>query len=453
MSEVVAIVLAAGQGTRMKSAKAKVLHRIAGRSLVEWSVGSALEAGASECVVVVGHAREEVQAVLEARFGDRVRFAVQEEQRGTGHAVACAMEALEGRAGSVLVTYGDCPLVRSETLAELIDAGDKERCALVTAHLDDPTGYGRIIRDRYRVSRIVEQADCDESQAAISEVNPGLYCFDLGFLRDALKALRSDNAQGELYLTDVVGAAGSVADVLGDMTELRGINDRAQLAECAQSMRLRIATQLAREGVGITDLANTFIDADCVVEPDAVLEPGVHLRGRCRVASGARIDVGCVLEDVSVAAGAYLQPYTVARESSVGERAQVGPFAHLRPETELGEDSKVGNFCETKKTRVGKGSKVNHLAYVGDGIIGEEVNVGAGVIFCNYDGKKKHTTVLEDGVFVGSDSQLIAPLTIGKGAYVASGTTVTRDVPADALAISRTRQQNKEGYASRLKGR
>lgn len=453
-TEVVAIVLAAGQGTRMKSERAKVLHRIAGRALVEWSVGAALEGGADECVVVVGHARDQVIEVLEARFGERVRFVVQEEQNGTGHAVACAMDALKERDGHVVVTYGDCPLVRGETLAALIDAGRSERCALLVAHLDDPHGYGRIVRDDGRVQRIVEHADCDEAQRAITEVNPGLYCFELAFLRAALSNLKSDNAQGELYLTDVIAAAqGSVADIHGQMSELRGVNDRAQLAECAQSMKLRINRALAKSGVGITDLEAIYIDADCEVMPDATLEAGVHLRGTCRVEAGARIDVGCVLEDVEVASDAYLQPYTVARQSTIGSRAQVGPFSHLRPLTELGEGSKVGNFCETKKTVVGEGSKVNHLAYVGDGVIGKGVNIGAGVIFCNYDGHRKHVTTLEDGVFIGSDSQLVAPLTVGVGAYVASGTTVTKDVPADALAISRTKQQNKEGYASRLKAR
>ena len=237
------------------------------------------------------------------------------------------------------------------------------------------------------------------------------------------------------------------------MDELRGVNDRVELAECGHTLRRRIARKLARDGVNVVDLDNIYVDADVIVETGATLAPGVHLRGACHVGSDATIDVGCVLTDVKVEAGATLLPYTVASESRIGPKAAVGPFSHLRPNTDLGEGTKVGNFCETKKTRLGKGSKVNHLAYVGDGQIGEGVNVGAGVIFCNYDGVRKHTTTLEDGAFIGSDSQLVAPITVGKGAYVGSGSTVTKDVPAGALAVSRVKQVNKEGYADRLRAR
>lgn len=455
----VALVLAAGKGTRMKSDRPKVVHAVAGRPMVAWPVQAALEAGADRCVVVVGHGAEEVTSALEARFGDRVGFVEQPEQRGTGHAVQCALPALEGFEGRVLILYGDTPLLRAETLRTLVDgaAGGEGPLAMLTAELEDPSGYGRILRDSTgRVIGVREHRDATEQERALREVNPGLYAVDAPFLRESIAALSSDNAQGELYLTDVVASAagrGGVTTLLRDMDEMRGVNDRYELAVADRLLRLRINRRLAEEGVTVRDPDGTWIDGDCVVDPGAVLEAGVHLRGRCRVAAGAHIDVGCVLTDVEVGPGAYLKPYSVAERSRIGEAAQVGPFAHLRPDTELGPSARVGNFVETKKTRMGRGSKANHLAYVGDGDIGEDVNIGAGTIFCNYDGFQKHTTVLEDGVFIGSDSQLVAPIRVGKGAYVASGTTVTSDVPADALAISRTRQKNKEGFAARLRKR
>lgn len=456
MSDVVGVILAAGMGTRMKSETPKVLHEIGGRPLVAWVVQAALDAGVDRCVVVVGHAKEQVERTLRARFGDKVAFAEQTEQKGTGHATACALPAIEGHEGHVLVLYGDCPLIPAALLGEVIAETGAAHLGLVTAELAEPTGYGRILRDKGVVKGIREERDCSADERAITEVNPGIYCIDAGFLREAVQKLDTNNEQGELYLTDLVEMAsqtGTVATVSGDMATLRGVNDRWELAQVGQAMRARINEALAREGVGIVDPASTFIDADCAIEADATIQPGVHLRGACRVEAGAVIGVGSVLTDVVVEAGAVLLPYTVASASRVGPRASVGPFSHLRPQTDMGEGSKVGNFSETKKTVIGKGSKVNHLAYVGDGQIGEGVNVGAGVIFCNYDGVQKHTTTLEDGVFVGSDSQLVAPITVGKGAYVASGSTVTKDVPADALAVSRTRQSNKEGYASRLRAR
>ena len=454
-----AIILAAGEGTRMKSKLPKVLHEIAGRTLVSWVVQSALDAGAARCLVVVGHGRGDVERELVARFGDRVEMVLQPEQRGTGHAVRCAMEAEEGLDGRLLVLYGDCPLMPSALLRDLIDraAGAGADLALVTATLDDPFSYGRIERDAEdRVQRIVEDRDCSPEQRRLREVNPGLYAIEASFLREAISRLSPDNAQGQLYLTDVVELAaqrGEVVDLEGDMADLTGVNDQRDLAMAAATRRRRINEELAQSGVVIDDLDTVYVDAGCEVEPGARLGANVHLRGRCVVRTGARIDVGSVLTNVFVDEGANVLPYTVAAESTIGPGAQVGPFSHMRPDTTLGPRTKVGNFSETKKTTLGAGSKVNHLSYVGNGEIGEGVNIGAGTIFCNYDGETKHTTVLEDGVFIGSDTQLIAPVTIGKGAYVASGTTVTRDVPEDALAMSRTMLENKEGYAARLRAR
>lgn len=455
----VAIVLAAGQGTRMKSELPKVLHEVAGRPLVAWPVETARRAGAHDVVVVVGYGRGAVEASLENMFARGVRTALQDRQLGTGHAVKCALPALEGWDGTVVVLYGDCPLVPRQALLELLEAGTEGDVplAMLTANLDDPSGYGRIVRDADgRVTAIREHRDCSEEELGITEVNPGIYAIESGFLRQSIERLSTDNAQGELYLTDLVAMASEgagVATVDWDMRELRGVNDRWELAEADVFMRERILRQHAVEGVTIRAPHATWIDADVRIEAGAVIEPGVVLRGRCVIGADAHIDVGCVLEDVTVAEGAWLKPYTVALDSEIGPRAQTGPFSHLRPQSVMGPESRIGNFVEMKKTRLGKSSKANHLAYLGDGEIGEGVNVGAGTIFCNYDGVQKHTTVLEDGSFIGSDSQIVAPVRIGKGAYVGTGTTVTRDVPDDALAISRTKQVNKEGYASRLRAR
>ena len=458
VNDFVAVVLAAGQGTRMKGERAKVLHEVAGRPMVSWSVETARLAGAREVVVVIGHGRDEVKAALDARFEGKVKTAVQDEQLGTGHAVKCALPAIEGWDGLVVILYGDCPLVPPACIEALVGAAHEGSAplALVTAELADPSGYGRILRDHGSITGIREHRDCSQTERAIKEVNPGIYAVESSFLRSSLERLSSNNAQGELYLTDLVGIAaesGNVGSVSWDMLDLRGVNDRWELAEADRRMREHILREHAIAGVTIRAPHTTFVDADVHIERDAVLEPNVVLRGRTVVGEGARIDVGCVLEDVRVAAGAWLKPYTVAAQSTIGERAQTGPFSHIRPASELGPDTRIGNFVETKKTRMGKGSKANHLAYLGDGVIGEDVNVGAGTIFCNYDGVRKHTTVLEDGSFVGSDTQIVAPVTVGKGAYVATGTTVTKDVPPDALALSRVRQVNKEGYASLLRAR
>ncbi len=452
-----AIVLAAGAGTRMKSNLPKVLHRVAGRPLVSWVVDAALTAGAEHCFVVVGHGRTAVERELENTFGDAVRCVLQPEQLGTGHAVGCVLDAETALTGRVLVAYGDCPLIPSSLMSGIVGEADRGQAAvgLVTATLEQPAGYGRILRDASgSVLRIVEDRDCTAAQRSIDEINPGLYAFDLPFLRSAVAALSTENAQGELYLTDVVEQAasrGSVATIAAFGDDILGVNDPRDLAICAGRARRRIAEALALSGVSVTDLDALYVDASCEVEAGAALGAQVHLRGRCVVRAGATIDTGCVLTDVVVEADARVLPYSVAVDSTIGRGANVGPFSHLRPKTRLGPRSKVGNFSETKNTTVGEGSKVNHLSYVGDGQIGSGVNIGAGTIFCNYDGERKHTTVLEDGVFIGSDSQLIAPLTVGRGAYVASGTTVTRNVPEDALAVSRTKQENKEGYAARLR--
>jgi bifunctional UDP-N-acetylglucosamine pyrophosphorylase/glucosamine-1-phosphate N-acetyltransferase len=458
---VTAVILAAGQGTRMKSARPKVLHELCGRPMIHHVVDAAFAAGAASVVVVVGHGRDEVRAYLQAAFGERVRTAVQDVQAGTGHAVRCALPALAlgGDAERVLVLYGDTPLLEPAELAGLgraLDVEPSAPLAMLTVRVPDPTGYGRIVRDQAgRVVRIVEHKDASADERAIDEINPGIYLARAGFLREAVGRLTPNNAQGELYLTDVVAmasAAGGVAPVVSrDAASLAGINDRAQLAAAEELLYGRIAD--AHRRAGATLRAGVRVDASVVVEPEAVIEHGVVLRGQTRIGAGARVDVGSVLTDVTVAEGATLKPYTIAQSSTIGARAQIGPFSHLRPDSHVEADAHVGNFVETKKTTLRRGAKANHLAYLGDGEIGEGANIGAGTIFCNYDGFRKHRTEIGAGAFVGSDSQIVAPVRIGDGAYVATGTTVTRDVPAGALAISRVRQENKEGYADRLKGR
>ncbi|MGE0788245.1 MAG: bifunctional UDP-N-acetylglucosamine diphosphorylase/glucosamine-1-phosphate N-acetyltransferase GlmU [Sandaracinaceae bacterium] len=452
-----ALVLAAGEGTRMKSDLPKVLHPVAGRPMVHWPIAAALDAGAERVVAVLGHGHAEVEASLRARFGDRVAVALQLERLGTGHAAQCGLPALEGYEGDVVILYGDVPAIEPEAITKMVEARGDRPLAMLTCTVDDPTGYGRMVRGPDgAIAAIVEHKDATEAERAIREINPGVYVAQSSFLRDALAALRKDNAQGELYLTDVVSAAvkgGGTATVPWRLESLLGVNDRAQLAEADRRVRRRIAVRHAKAGVTIRDLDRVDIEADVTIGKDAVIEPNVTLRGATSIGERARIDVGCVLTDVQVDADAELLPYTVASESHVGEKASTGPFSHLRPGSDMGPESKIGNFVEMKETVLGKGSKANHLAYLGDGIVEGGVNIGAGTIFCNYDGFSKHTTVLEEGCFIGSDSQLVAPIRVGKGAYVATGTTVTLDVPADALAVGRAKQSNKEGYAARLRAR
>jgi bifunctional UDP-N-acetylglucosamine pyrophosphorylase/glucosamine-1-phosphate N-acetyltransferase len=452
-----AVILAAGQGTRMKSALPKVLHPVCGAPMVLWVVRTALASGASRVVVVVGHGRHAVEAELWSRFGREVEVAVQAEQRGTGHAVQCGIEPLAGYEGDVALLVGDAPLLEREAIEALVSArrAAKAQVALLTSTDGDATGYGRILRDESdRVIGVREHKDASPEERAIQEWNAGIYVADAAFLRGALRKLEPANAQNEIYLTDVVALArGAAVAVPWRAESVLGVNDRYQLAEVERAMRIRIAKRLGESGVTVRDPTTLYADADVTIEPEAILEPNVVLRGKTKIGAGARVDVGCVLDDVEVAPGAILKPYTVATQSKIGEGAQVGPFSHLRPDSELGPDTHVGNFVELKKTTMGKGSKANHLAYLGDGVVGENVNVGAGTIFCNYDGFQKHVTTLEDGCFIGSDSQLVAPVRVGKNAYVGTGTTVTRDVPSDALAVGRAKQSNKDGYAPRLRAK
>jgi bifunctional UDP-N-acetylglucosamine pyrophosphorylase / glucosamine-1-phosphate N-acetyltransferase len=381
---------------------------------------------------------------------------VQAEQLGTGHAARCALPLL-GEARGAFLLYGDTPQIESSLLRGLADAWSAQPGAamgMVTCRLSNPTGYGRVLRGPDgSVVAIREQRDCTPDEAAVNEVNPGVYIFSTEFLRDALPRLKAQNAQGEFYLTDTIEMAvpQGLATVEAEAGPLAGINDRAQLQAAAAAVHARVAERWRHEGATVR--AGAVIDDTVTLSADCTIEPHTVLRGQTRVGPGARIDVGSVLDDSEVAAGAYVKPYSVLTQARVGEKAQIGPMAHLRPGSVIGVDAHIGNFVETKNTTLHRGAKANHLAYLGDGEIGEEANVGAGTIFCNYDGFQKHRTTIGPRAFIGSDSQLVAPVTIGEGAYVATGTTVTKDVPPDALAIARTPQQNKEGYAARLRGR
>jgi bifunctional UDP-N-acetylglucosamine pyrophosphorylase/glucosamine-1-phosphate N-acetyltransferase len=460
LSNVAAVILSAGEGTRMKSALSKALHHVCGRPLVHHSVQAALDAGCPEVVVVVGHGAEAVTAYLAAAFGPHVKTALQATRRGTGDAARIGVSALSGNHARVLIYYGDVPLITGADLARVskrLDGSPKRLLVLATCKVENPFGYGRILTDAEgHITEIREERDLvTDAQRDVKMINPGIFAGDHAFLVDALSKLKPENAQNEFYLTDVVSiavAAGNrVSGVpIGDDV-LLGVNDRDQLARAERVMFESIARSHRLAGATIRNGAR--IDVGIEIGRDAIVETGVVLRGKTKIGAGALIDVGCVLTDVVVDEGAVVKPYSVAQNSSIGKGAQIGPFSHLRPDSDIGENAHIGNFVETKKTKIGPGSKANHLAYLGDGVIGSNANIGAGTIFCNYDGVQKHTTTIEDGAFIGSDSQLVAPVRIGKGAYVATGTTVTKDVPDDALAIGRIKQENKEGYASRLRAR
>ena len=456
----IALILAAGRGTRMKSDRVKVLHEVAGRSLVSWAVRAAKDAGASRVVVVVGHQREQVEELLTGEFGDSVEVAVQVEQRGTGDAVIAGLAVLGDAPddATVVVLSGDVPRFRAERISSLAASAKQSsgKMALISARAPDPTGYGRIIRgDDDGLAKIVEHADASEEVLAIDEINAGFYAFGLGLLRREVASLNSDNAQGELYLTDVGARAatgGTVTVIEVPFDEIRGINTRVDLAEVERNARRDICKKWMLEGVTITDPDRTYIDAGIAeIGRDSWLGPGVCLRGTTAVGTGVRIDTGVVLTDVTVGPNTWIKPHSVLSETTIGEAVQVGPFTHCRPGTVLDERVKVGNFVETKKTHLMAGAKASHLAYLGDASVGQAANIGAGTITCNYDGFNKHRTTIEAGAFIGTDSQLVAPVTIGRDSYVGAGTTVTKDVPRSSLALSRAKQVNIEGWADRFR--
>jgi bifunctional UDP-N-acetylglucosamine pyrophosphorylase/glucosamine-1-phosphate N-acetyltransferase len=456
MSRLTAVILAAGLGTRMKRALPKVLHPIAGRPLLHYAVRAAFEAGVEHAVVVTsGH--QQIDQLLAQEFGKRVSTVVQDPPRGTGDAARIGIEQVE--TDRVLILCGDTPLVRAEELALLVAALEQpgaEELSLMTCALDNPHGYGRVLRDAAgQVSEVREQRDLSSpEQHAVREVNAGMYAGKTAILRRALAQIQPNNSQGEYYLTDVialVARSSRVTGVLGHADSLLGVNDRGQLAEAEEIMLRRIRLRHAKNGVTVRGTPR--IDDRVEIGEDSLIEATAVLRGQTRIGMRTVVDVGCVVTDANIGDDVRLLPYTVITASNVGNAAQLGPFTHLRPKSEIEAEVHLGNFVETKNTLVRRGAKANHLAYLGDGDIGERANVGAGTIFCNYDGFNKHKTVIGADAFIGSDSQLVAPVTIGRGAYVASGTTVVTDVPDDALALGRIKQENKLGYAPKLKAR
>jgi bifunctional UDP-N-acetylglucosamine pyrophosphorylase/glucosamine-1-phosphate N-acetyltransferase len=457
-TELAVLILAAGQGTRMKSGLAKVLHRVGGEPLIYYPIARAGELGASRIIVVLGHQYDQVTAAIETHFGRlEVEVVLQRDQLGTAHAVQQAAPRLEDVRGPVMILYGDVPLLRVETLRRLREVWPAGGLALVTTRLDDPHGYGRIVRDTSgRLLRVVEQKDASADERALEEINAGIYCVDATLLREALASVGRKNAQREFYLTDlaaIAAARGAVVTVSAEPAEVMGINDRAQLAACEAALQRRITLALMQGGVTLRDPSRVVIEAGVTVGADSEIGAGVELRGQTRIGAACRIEAGAILTDAVVGDGVHIKPYCVLTECIVGTGAILGPFAHLRPGSELGEGVHVGNFVETKKARLGKGAKANHLTYLGDAEVGAGVNVGAGTITCNYDGIHKHQTIIEDGAFIGSDTQLVAPVRVGAGAYVGAGTTVTKDVPAGALALSRTPQRHVEGFAERKRNK
>jgi bifunctional UDP-N-acetylglucosamine pyrophosphorylase / glucosamine-1-phosphate N-acetyltransferase len=454
-------IMAAGLGTRMKSDTAKVLHKIAGRPMLHWVVGAARTAGAERVVAILGHQHEVVSSALDASFGaGTVEIALQPEQRGTGHAVQCALPAVKNESDDriVVILTGDAPLLVSERISELVRACAESPAglALLSTRPDRDMPYGRLVRDASGVlERIVEHPDATPEQRQLKDTNAGFYAIKLGHLRKDLATLRADNAKGELYLTDLIATAykrGGATAIDAPFTEVSGINDRVDLATVEIEARRRINESWMRKGVSMVDPRSTYIDADVgPLGKDVWLAQGVTLRGKTTIGDNVRIDTGSVLTDVTVGDDTNIKPYSVLTETMVGEKVQIGPFSHCRPGTRLDEDAHIGNFVETKKTHVMAGAKANHLAYLGDASIGQKSNVGAGVITCNYDGVTKHKTTIEAGAFIGSDSQLVAPVTIGRDAYVGSGSTITKDVPRGALALSRVKQTNIEGWADRFR--
>jgi bifunctional UDP-N-acetylglucosamine pyrophosphorylase/glucosamine-1-phosphate N-acetyltransferase len=447
------VILAAGMGKRMRSSLVKVLHPVCGQAMIDYPVELALSRKYDPVVVVVGTQAEAVEAHLSGRFGDRVRFAVQTNPAGTGHAVMAARKALKGFRGKLAILCGDVPLLTARDLSRLERAAEKSRVAFLTCRLADPKRYGRVVRDEFgAVERIVEYADASRSLRRLDEINTGIYLADCPFVFDALKGVGRANAQGEYYLTDLIQVARAKGQaVSGIVVEgqdvVLGVNDRLDLAKAEGVIRARLLNKLMARGVTVIDPASTWVGARVRIGVDSVLLPGCLLSGTTVVGKGCSIGPGAVIEDARVADGAVVKAYSVLEQCQVGRCAQVGPFARLRPGSLIEAEARVGNFVEIKKTRLGKGAKAGHLSYLGDADIGAGVNVGAGTITCNYDGKNKFRTVIGEGAFIGSDTQLVAPVEIGKGAYVGAGTTVTRNVPDEALAISRTRQRNIEGYA------
>lgn len=453
MSNVFAVILAAGQGTRMKSKLYKVLHPVCGKPMVQHVVDHIQTLDVNRIVTVVGHGAEKVQQQL----GDKSEYVLQAEQLGTAHAVQQAEAILGNEEGTTLVVCGDTPLIRPETMQALFEhhQATNAKATILTAIAENPTGYGRILRgNNGQVEQIVEQKDASAEQQLVREINTGTYCFDNKLLFETLKLVKNDNAQGEYYLPDVIEILQKQGDIVeayvtDDFEETLGVNDRVALSQAETLMRTRINEKHMRNGVTIIHPETTHISADAVIGRDTVIQPGSMIEGTTVIGEDCIIGPNTQIIDSRVGDRTTIHS-SVVRESAIAEDTAIGPFAHIRPLSDIGSHVKIGNFVEVKKSKLDHGSKVSHLSYIGDAEIGSNVNIGCGSITVNYDGKNKFKTIIEDDVFVGCNTNLVAPVKVGKGSFIAAGSTITKEVPEDALAIARARQENKPNYVSKL---
>ncbi|PAD19711.1 bifunctional UDP-N-acetylglucosamine diphosphorylase/glucosamine-1-phosphate N-acetyltransferase GlmU [Terribacillus saccharophilus] len=449
MSNRYAVILAAGKGTRMKSKLYKVLHPVMGKPMVQHVTDQLNSLQLDKLITIVGHGAEDVKAQL----GDVSEYALQEEQLGTGHAVLQAEEFLKDNEGVTVVLSGDTPLITGQTIQALLNHHEQQGASatVLTAKAPEPAGYGRVIRsDAGEVLRIVEHKDANAEELLVDEINTGTYCFDNKLLFQALHNVSNDNAQGEYYLPDVLELLKKdnklvTAYQTPDFDETMGVNDRVALSQAEQIMKRRVNEQHMRNGVTIIDPDSTYISTDAVIEQDVTILPNTMILGKTVIKEDAIIGPNSEVKDVTIGSRTVVKQ-SVAHDSEIGNDVNIGPFAHIRPQAQLGDNVKIGNFVEVKKASIGEGSKVSHLSYIGDAEVGKDVNVGCGTITVNYDGKNKHLTKIEDNAFIGCNANLIAPVTVGEGALVAAGSTITKDVPADALSIARARQENKNSY-------
>ncbi|MCX7711976.1 MAG: bifunctional UDP-N-acetylglucosamine diphosphorylase/glucosamine-1-phosphate N-acetyltransferase GlmU [Clostridia bacterium] len=452
MKHLTAVILAAGEGKRMKSKKSKVVHSICGKALIEWVYKAVDDAGVKDTVIVVGHRADQVKECM----GERAEYVTQEKQLGTGHAVMQAEEHLKGKDGIVVVLCGDTPLITSDTISKAIKThkDNKNAATVITAVLEDPSGYGRIIRDSVgNVLKIVEHRDATDKEKGVNEINSGMYCFTISDLLNALKELNNNNSQGEYYLTDtleiLIKKGLKVGAVIAeDSDEILGINDRIQLAKAGELLKKRVLNNLMMSGVTILDPNSTYIDEGVKIGMDTVIYPNTVIEGKTVIGENCTIGTNCRI--VSSHIGNEVEVLnSVILESAIEDEVKIGPFAYIRPESKIGRKVKIGDFVEIKKSVIGEKTKIPHLTYVGDAEIGKNVNLGCGTIVVNYDGKKKHKTIVGDHAFVGCNSNLVSPVVVGEGAYIAAGSTITEEVPQDALAIARSRQVNKEDWVNK----
>ncbi|MGD6845717.1 bifunctional UDP-N-acetylglucosamine diphosphorylase/glucosamine-1-phosphate N-acetyltransferase GlmU [Bacillus infantis] len=453
MSTRFAVILAAGQGTRMKSKLYKVLHPVCGKPMVQHVVDQVSNLHIEKIVTIIGHGAE----LVKSQLGDASSYALQEEQLGTAHAVMQAKDALEGKEGVTIVVCGDTPLIKAETMESLFRHHEETRAkaTILTAIAPDPAGYGRIVRNEEgHVEKIVEHKDATELERNIKEINTGTYCFDNASLFRALNNVSNDNVQGEYYLPDVIEILKNEGETVsafatGDFDESLGVNDRVALSQAERIMKRRINEKHMRNGVSLIDPEQTYISPEAVIGQDTVIYPGTVIQGAAVIGSECVIGPNTEIKNCKIGDTTVIR-HSVAHDSSIGSDVAIGPFAHIRPQSDIHDEVKIGNFVEIKKSVFGKGSKASHLSYIGDAEVGSDVNLGCGSITVNYDGKNKFLTKIEDGAFIGCNSNLVAPVTVGKGAYVAAGSTITEDVPGEALAVARARQTNKEDYVSKL---